>query len=110
MAGLEFGEKLLWKKLKGPKMAKMKARWEYGIFVGVRRRSGEFWVVLKSGGMKKVRSVRRIPEEERWGTDNRRWVRSVPWNKYKGDEYEDGGVPEGVVAERVEEKQQAPCA
>ena len=34
--------------------------------------------------------------EERWGKDNRRWVKGVPWNRYKGDEYQDGEVPEGV--------------
>ena len=40
--GIEFGEKLLWKIPKKDKMAKLRQRWEYGIFVGVRRRSGEF--------------------------------------------------------------------
>ena len=80
----------------------MKQRWDYGIFVGVRRRSGEFWVVDKEGKVHSVRSVRRIPLHERWSGDTRRWVKGVPWNKYKGDEYEDGEMPEGVGAKEAE--------
>ena len=79
----------------------MKQRWEYGIFVEVGRRSGEFWVVDKEGKVQAVRSVRRIPLHERWNGDTRRWVKGVPWNKYKGDEYEDGEMPEGVEAKDV---------
>ncbi len=39
--GVEFGEKLLWKVYQKDKMEKLNPRWEYGIFVGVKRRSGE---------------------------------------------------------------------
>ena len=44
VVGLEFGEKVLWKKVGGSRAEKFRGRWEYGIFIGVRRRSGEFWV------------------------------------------------------------------
>ena len=54
VVGVEFGEKVLWKLPKQAKMAKMKQRWDYGIFVGVRRRSGEFWVVDKEGKVQAV--------------------------------------------------------
>jgi hypothetical protein len=38
---LEFGEKVLWKvRPKSGKLEKLMSRWEYGIFVGVRPRSG----------------------------------------------------------------------
>jgi len=40
VVGLEFGEKVLWRKKKANKMAKLRSRWAYGIFVGVRTRSG----------------------------------------------------------------------
>jgi len=40
VVGLEFGEKLLWRKKKGDKAAKLRSRWAYGVFLGVRRRSG----------------------------------------------------------------------
>ena len=41
---------------------------------------------------------------ERWSGDTRRWVKGVPWHKYKGDEYEDGEMPEGVEAEDPEKE------
>jgi hypothetical protein len=95
---------VLWKLPKREKLAKMKQRWEYGVFVGVRRRSGEFWVVDKEGKVQAVRSIRRVPVEERWGKDTRRWVKGVPWHKYKGDEYQDREMPEGVEVEEPEEE------
>ena len=42
------------------KMAKIKERWDYGIFFGVRRKSGEVWIAA-DGKVFGVRSVRRIP-------------------------------------------------
>ena len=62
--GVEFGEKLLWKKKAGQKMDKVSTKWEYGIFVGVRPKSGEFWMADK-GGIQKARSVRRLAEQDR---------------------------------------------
>ena len=107
VVGLEFGEKVLWKKVGGSRAEKFRGRWEYGIFIGVRRRSGEFWVADKDGKVQAIRSVRRLAVEERWGKDNRRWVKGVPWNRYKGDEYQDGEIPKGV---EVEEKVDENCA
>ena len=65
--GLEFGEKVLYKVRTEAKMAKLRSRWEYGIFIGVRQRSHEIWIATPDKTFA-VRSVRRIPEEERWGT------------------------------------------
>ena len=48
-----------------------------------------------------VRSVKRIPVEQRWGEDCVKWVNGAPWNKYIGDEYADGEVPEEVSAPEV---------
>ena len=50
--------------------------------------------------------MRRIPLQERWSGDARRWVKGVPWNKYKGDEYEDGEMPEGVEAKDVKKAEE----
>ena len=80
--GVEFGEKLLYKVKPTVKVEKIKSRWEVGIFVGVRRRSGEVWVAVK-GKVLSARSVRRIPVEHRWGEDCLPWVDRVPWNRYK---------------------------
>ena len=42
--GIEFGEKLLYKVKPTAKLEKINSRWEFGIFVGARRRSGELWI------------------------------------------------------------------
>ena len=99
VVGLEFGEKLLWRKKKGDKMAKLRSRWAYGIFVGVRRRSGELWVADKKGEIVKVRAVKRIPKEDRWSEDCASWVKYAPWNKYKDDPEADGEIPDEKMVE-----------
>ena len=75
--GVEFGEKVLFKVRFKEKMAKIEARWEPGIFVGVRGRSGDFWIAVK-GKVFGVRSIRRLAFEERWGQDCLGWVNRVP--------------------------------
>ena len=96
--GVEFGEKLMYKVKPKDKMEKINPRWEYGVFVGVRRESGEVWVATKEG-MEKVRSVRRIPVGERWGPDCVNWVKNVPWNRGKGNGEPDGEIPEEKLVE-----------
>ena len=76
--GLEFGEKVLWRKKKADKMAKLRSRWSYGIFVGVRRKSGEMWIATKNGEVVKARAVKRIPSEDRWSEDCANWVKHTP--------------------------------
>jgi hypothetical protein len=66
-----------------------------GILVGIRNRSGEIWVSTRKGKIEKVRTVKRIPVEDRWGKDNVDWVRRVMWNKYHVDEFQDGALLEG---------------
>jgi hypothetical protein len=91
--GIEFGEKLMYKKKLRDKAAKFEGRWELGIFVGVRVISGELWIATPEG-IKKCRSVRRIPAPDRLGEDNLKWVRHVPWHLYRGDAGADGDIPE----------------
>lgn len=98
--GVEFGEKLMWKTKQKHTMEKINPRWEYGVFVGVQPRTGEVWVATKDG-LKKARSVKRIPKEDRWSTDSIDWVKHVPWNRYKGDENADGEIPEEKIAEDI---------
>ena len=80
VVGVEFVEKVLWKKKKTDKQAKISSRWAHGVFVGVRRRSAEMWVATKAGEIKSVRAVKRIPEEERWSKDSVGWVRHTLWH------------------------------
>ena len=79
-------------------MEKIRARWAYGVFVGVKRRSNELMISTPEG-IHFVRAVRRIPAEKRWGEDCVNWVKWAPWRRYKDAEDADGDVPEGVVAE-----------
>ena len=69
LLGVEFGEKLLWRKKAGSKMDKLNPKYEYGIFVGARPRSGELWVAT-AAGVVKARAVRRIFRELRWSPDS----------------------------------------
>ena len=46
--GIEFGEKLLYKIRPKEKDQKILDRWQHGIFVGIRRRSGELWILVKA--------------------------------------------------------------
>ena len=96
--GVEFGEKLLYKVKPAAKLEKINSRWEFGIFVGVRRRSGEVWVAVKCKVFS-ARSVRRIPVEHRWGEDCLSWVDRVPWNRYKEALDADGDVPEDLIVD-----------
>ena len=93
--GIEFGEKVMYKIRLGSKKEKINARWDYGIFVGIRRKSSEITVATKDRILF-VRSVKRIPEQQRWTKDSVDWVRWAPWNHYAEDELADGDVPEGV--------------
>ena len=96
--GLEFGEKLFYKKKIGNKMDKISSRWELGIFVGVRAKSGELWIATKEGVVK-ARSVRRLPMSTRWTEDSVNWVKYVPWHLYKDHANADGDIPEDKLVE-----------
>ena len=53
---VEFGEKLLWKVRRAGKQEKMNARWEYGVFVGIKPNTGEILVAVKGGFKQSVPS------------------------------------------------------
>ena len=95
---MEFGEKVMYRKKNKHKAAKIEPRWEKGIFVGVRVRSGEFWIST-AAGVKKVRSIRRLARPDRWSEDSVKWVRHVPWHLYHGDVGADGDIPEEQAVE-----------
>ena len=91
--GIEYEEKVLYKKSGGSKLERINSRWEYGIFVGARRKSNEI-MVMNMSGLFKVRSVRRIPFEKRWTEDSLTWVCWAPWHRCKDREDQDGELPE----------------
>ena len=83
-----------------PHLSLVSPKREYGIFVGVRARSGELWVAMPEGA-RKVRAVRRTAIQERWSTDSIGWVKRVPWHRYRGQEDADGDIPEGPGRRRL---------
>ena len=98
---VEFGERLLWRVRRAGKQEKMNPRWDYGAFVGIRPESGDVLVAVKQG-IQVVRSVRRLPVEERWGPANKDMVRHVPWNRSGSDPLADGDIPEEVAPQEQE--------
>ena len=44
--GVEFGEKVMYKVKLGAKLERIHARWEYGIFVGIRRKNNELMTAI----------------------------------------------------------------
>ena len=98
--GIEFGEKLLFKRRAGQKKEKMNERWQYGIFVGIRRRSNEPMIATKKG-IVMARAVKRIPMPRRWTVDTLEWVRHAPWHMYKDAEDEDGEIHTACYREVV---------
>jgi hypothetical protein len=95
--GLEFGEKALFKKkIETNYMEKILPRWDYGVFLGIKQVSGEL-KIMGQGGLKIVRSARRIPVEERWDEKALEWVKVVPWNLGAQGKKSDGEIPEAVL-------------
>ena len=92
--GVEFGEKVLLWRGHGAKMEKILPRWSHGIFVGVKRKSGEL-MLARPEGVHFARSARRVPLDQRWGEDNVNWVCWAPWRRYKDAPDGDGEVPDG---------------
>ena len=74
MAGVEFGETVMYMKRRGAKFEKIKLKNAPGVFVGCRAKSNELMVVDEDG-IHHVRTVKRLPEEERW--DKRRGSREM---------------------------------
>ena len=76
--GVEFGEKVVYKKKMGSKMNKLGARWDYGIFIGVETMSNRF-VISTPRGIKFARSIKRLTLDKRWSSDSVSWVKFAPW-------------------------------
>ena len=91
--GVEFGEKVMWKKPAGSKNVQaLDSLWDVGVFVGLKTLSGEFIVATKNG-IHMARTVRRKTEEERWNIKDDGVIFGVPWNKGPEDTDADGVRP-----------------
>ena len=76
-------------------MNKINPKYSFGIFVGMKRKTGEV-IVMTPAGEDYTRTVKRLPFERRWSDDTLKWVQWAPWHRYKDDPDMDGVVPEGV--------------
>ena len=73
----------------------MNAQWSYGVFVGVKRQSGELYIANEQDKkIRMARTARRMPDEQRWQEEQLDWVQFVPWNLGREDKDADGDVPE----------------
>ena len=79
----EFAECVLYVPLRGDSKAKqiakinLEARFQRGVFLGLTDRSDEI-LVASSEGIRKARTIRRLPEEERWNKEQILAVRATP--------------------------------
>ena len=100
LLGIEFGEKVHFRRQAvGDRLAKLDVMWEDGIFLGYRPTSGEM-IIGTSAGVMRTRTVRRRPEEERWGPANLELVVGVPWQpNAKEEDREEGDAMPHVCIE-----------
>ena len=59
-------------------MAKLESSLEKGVLAGYRSQSGEHMIIGKNG-VCKTRTIRRVPEEERWDRAAIEEVKFTPW-------------------------------
>ena len=77
----EIGEQVLAKpkrKTRSRSGNSTRARWLKGTWVGWDERTGEHVVVLHTGQAVRIRSVRPVPESERWSAEAVRAMRATP--------------------------------
>ena len=79
MMGLEFGERVHWKRKvadagreQRQALGKLDSLWSEGVYLGVKATTGEI-IVGDAEGVWRTRTVRRMPWEERWQREGRRW-------------------------------------
>ncbi len=78
--GLEFGERVLYKKRKGNDYnVVVDSRWAPGLWRG-RKWGSISHLVATPGGVVEVRAVQRRPATERWSKDELSQVHATPWN------------------------------
>jgi len=99
---LPFGETCLFMVVKGSgaRQYKLDTRWQKGVYVGIVKRSDEL-IVLTPQGVRKARSIRRLPGEERHDKAFLESCKGVPWDKQGKGQVEEEPVeilPAGIEA------------
>ncbi len=62
----EFGTQVLARRPRARMQPDAEPRWEKGVYLGTRWGSAEQFVADEAGAVKKARSIRRRPMQERW--------------------------------------------
>ena len=91
---LPFGEKVVWMMPKDNRRRnKLDSIPQFGVFVGIVPRTGEF-VVLTPEGAVAVRTVHKLSEDRKWDTEFMSRVQGAPWdfNANARDDISDGGI------------------
>ena len=88
--GVEFGETIMWKQKPIGVLRKLETQWQFGVFIGIRRSSGEFVIADQHSGVKCARTVRRVPLQSRWVVGNLESVKFTPWNLGPSDPLAEG--------------------
>ena len=93
----ELGEKVRFHPLgliKG--RGKLDTKMLEGIWLGLSRKSGEY-IIGTPEGIRKARTVFRVPEAERWDAMLLDTFKGLPWNLKPEDDEESGEMPEVIV-------------
>ena len=102
--GLEFGEKVLWRKSPSQHgFQALQSVWADGVYLGYRWNSGEH-VVGDGSGVWKTQTFQRRPYEERWNREVLEWIGGVPWHQREGDPDADGIMDQDDSVRVVEGK------
>ena len=80
MLGFEFGEMVHFRRIPTQnRLGKLDSLWQKGVFIGYRAQSGEY-MVGSSDGAYKTRTIRRLPESQRWDKNE---IEGLPWTPWK---------------------------
>ena len=103
----EFGESVMYMKPDITGKDKMDARWETGVWLGMREESNESIIGTRHGCIK-VRSFKRKPESDRWQKEDIATMQGVPWEVIPG--HPERELKSRVMFEETETIEQVPEA
>ena len=71
---------------------KLEAKFEYGIWVGIAPRSGEFLLITPEGATR-ARNIKRLPPESKWDAEFMQQCKGTPWNHDPSEEVDEVIIP-----------------
>ena len=84
MLGFEFGEQVHFRRIPMQgRLGKLDSLWQEGVYLGFKTQSAEY-MIANSEGAFKTRTIKRVPECERWRKDGIEELRWTPWRVKEG--------------------------